>query len=284
MSSRQQPVTVERERFGETESHTVDSEDRPLYDLLADVLDDTSVPDLMPAHMATHCDNLADALDAMTEVYKGRCTRDGLGRYSLSYCRQAQRAIEDYRDAEPATLAAVGCSQSKDDADGLMPARERYSSGYWTVKDRYGKAVADEYCIISAKFGVLSPEEPVADYDRTVDDLRGVPVQSDVRLPNGDNVDTLLDLWALDVYEGLTAWIKQVAGGVDPQDVDLEILLGTTYRNPLETRGVFDRLPHTADLSVSFPFQEIEQARGGNGNQMDWMTDEIEAAQEVADS
>lgn len=278
MSAHQQPVTVERERFGEVESHTVDPEDRPLYDLLADVLEDVSVPELMPAHMATHCDNLADALDAMTDVYKGRCTRDGLGRYSLSYCRKAQRAIEDYRDAEPAKLAAVGCSESKDDADGLLPVRERYSSGYWTVKDRYGQAVADEYCIISAKFGVLTPEEPIEDYDRTIDDLQGVPVQSDLRLPNGDYVDTLLDQWAVDVYEQLTGWIEQAAGGVDPRDVELEVLLGTTYRDPLEERGVFDRLPHTANLSVSFPFQEIEQAQGGNGNQMDWMTDEIEVA------
>jgi hypothetical protein len=41
---------------------------------------------------------------------------------------------------------------------------------------------------------------------------------------------------------------------------------------------VFDALRGPAELSVSFPFQEVEQAQGGNGSQMGWMTDVVAAA------
>jgi len=66
--------------------------------------------------------------------------------------------------------------------------------------------------------------------------------------------------------------------------VDLEVLLGQAYREPLEDRGIFDALRTAGDLTVSFPFQEIEQAQGGMFEQIDWMGDQVEAATEaVAD-
>ncbi len=39
---------------------------------------------------------------------------------------------------------------------------------------------------------------------------------------------------------------------------------------------MFDRLRAPADLEISFPFQEVPEVQGGNGNQMGWMTDEVE--------
>jgi len=47
----------------------------------------------------------------------------------------------------------------------------------------------------------------------------------------------------------------------------------------LAERDVFERLPAPAALGIAFPFQEEDQAKGGNGNQMGWMTDRVEEAQ-----
>jgi hypothetical protein len=183
----------------------------------------------------------------------------------MSYCSTVAAAIEEHRNREPITLAAVGCSGSKHQTEGTIPARERYRRGYWTCKRRYGEHVADDYRIISAEHAVLHPETPIEYYERTPDDLKAIPIDSDARLPSGEDVTTLLDRWTLDVYEGLTAWLSNVGGGVDPRDIDLEILLGRRYRDPLEARGVFDSLRISGNLSVSFIFQEVEQAQGGAG-------------------
>lgn len=283
MNAQKEAIAVERTRFSETETFQIEAEDRPLFDLLTDILDDVNVPEFMPAHLATVCEDLVDVRETVVDIDRGIVHLEGMARYGMSYCFKVRDAIDEYRD-DPVTLATVGCSASKDGADEPLPARERYSSAYWTCKDRYGDVVADDYRIISAKHGLLDPERPIADYERTPEDLRGVPVQSEQRLPNGDDVATLLDQWALDVYEELVAWIKEVAGDdVDPKDVRLEILLGRRYREVLEERGVFDRLSAPAGLEITFPFQEVEQAQGGNGNQMNWMTDQIDAVQGAAD-
>lgn len=251
--------------------------DRPLYELLMEILEDCHVPDVMPADLAVVCDDLVEARETVSHPDRGSKCINGPG-YGLSYLNEVRRAIEAYRDREPLTLAAVGCSGSKyEDADP-MPAKERYKGAYWSNKRGYGETCADDWVIISAEYAVLDPEGLIKHYEKTPDDLRGIPIDSDQRLPNGDGVTTLLDRWALDVYDGLAAWLSDVAAGIDPRDVELEVLLGQSYREPLEDRGVFAGLRVPGDLTVSFPFQEVEQAQGGMFEQIDWMGDEVEAA------
>jgi hypothetical protein len=72
--------------------------------------------------------------------------------------------------------------------------------------------------------------------------------------------------------------VWDVADGIDPRDVELQVLLGRDYRDPLEERGVFDALRAPAGLSVAFPYQEVEQAQGGMIQQIDWMGDAADAA------
>lgn len=256
---------------------TVAAEDVPFYRLLLDVLSDANVPDLMPADLAAECEDLADAQEHLADIDRGHVSVNNTG-YGLSYVFAAQEAIEEYR--ESVSLAAVGCSGLKYEDEGTMPAKERYKSGYWTCKRRYGEHVVDGYKVISAEHAVLDPETPIEYYERTPDDLDGVPVESDARLPNGDTVDTLLDQWALDVYNGLTRWLADRAGGLNPKDVELEVLLGRKYKDRLTERGVFENLRIPGELSISHPYQEVEQAQGGQGYQMGWMTDEIDAATE----
>jgi len=265
---------------GARDATTVQAEDKPLYRLLLDILNEAHVPDTMPARLATECDDLVAVRDAVTDIERGRSGIGGCS-YGLSYLKAVRRAIDEYRDRDPLTLAAVGCSGSKYKDDDLMRAKERYKGAYWSNKSSYGETCSDDWCIISAEHSVLHPETPIEYYEKTPDDLRGIPIDSHQRLPNGDAVTTLLDRWALDVYEGLATWLSDAANGIDPRDVELEILLGRAYREPLEDRGVFDRLRVAGALTVSFPFQEVEQAQGGMFEQIGWMGDEVEAATEA---
>lgn len=267
--------------WGVRDATVVSASDRSLYRLLTEVLNGVWVPDCMPARLATACDDLVDARKTLSNISRGHVCIDGAG-YGMGYCQRARDAIADHRDRDPLTLVAVGCSGSKHDPDEPVPASELYRGAYWSCKRDYGETVGADWCIISAQHAVLSPTQRVDSYERVPDDLEGVPVDSDKRLPNGDEVMTLLDQWAVRVYEGLSRWLRDTANGIDPCDVELEVLLGRTYRDPLEDRGVFERLQATGDMTVSFPFQEVEQAQGGNGNQMGWMTDEVASATAVA--
>ncbi|ELZ38796.1 hypothetical protein C471_09230 [Halorubrum saccharovorum DSM 1137] len=266
--------------WGVRDATTVPEADRPLYRILMDVLADAHVPDCLPARLATECDDLVDARETVTNIERGRVDVENVG-YGMSYCHKVRDAIDGHRDRDPLRFVAVGCSGSKHDVAGAVPAKDLYRRAYWTCKREYGETLGDEWTIISAEHAVLDPDEPIEYYERTPDDLAGVPVDSSERLPTGEPVTTLLDQWALRVYEGITEWVSSVSG-LDPRDIELEILLGRSYRDPLEARGVFDRLRARGDLSIRFPFQEVEQAAGGNGNQMGWMSDEVEAATAVA--
>jgi hypothetical protein len=259
---------------------TVPADSRELYELVMDILEDVHVRDTMPARLAIECDDLVGVREAVEDIDRGTAEIGGIG-YGLSYCSRVRDAIEEYRDRDPLTLVAVGCSGSKYEDPEPMPAKERYKGAYWTNKRRYYETVGDDGCIISAEHGVLDPKTSIEHYEKTPDDLREIPIDSDQHLPNGEAVTTLLDRWALNVYEGLSSWLSDVASGIDPRDVELEILLGRAYREPLEGRGVFGRLRVSGDLTVSFPFQEVKQAQGGMFEQIGWMGDEVEAATEA---
>ena len=260
---------------GVRDATVVAAEDRPLYRLLMDLLADVQIPDCMPARLVSDCEDLVDVKRAVENIDRGRADIDGVG-WGMGYCYTVRDAIEEYRDREPLTLVGVGCSGSKYEVKDPVPAADLYRGAYWSCKREYSQTIGDDQRIISAQHALLRFDEEIAYYERTPEDLEGIPVHSSERLPNGEDVNTFLDQWALSVYEGLTRWLRAAAGGIDPRDVSLEILLGRNYRDPLEERGVFDRLRSPADLEISFPFQEVPEAQGGNGNQMGWMTDEVE--------
>ena len=260
---------------GTRDAVTVAAADRPIYRLLRDVLADASIPETMPADLAVECDDLVEVHEVVSNPERGNAIVNGTG-YGLGYCHQVRGAVEDHRDRPPIQMAVMGCSGSKHNVDEPVPARDLYASGYWTVKERYGDA-ADDWRVLSAEHAILSPDAEIPYYERTPSDLRGVPVDSDARLPNGDAVQDRLDHWALRVHNGLAQWIGEVSSGVDPRAVELEVCVGEQYRDPLEDRGVFDRLRASAGLSVSFPFQDEPQAAGGMGPQMEWMNSEVAA-------
>lgn len=262
---------------------TVAAEDRRFYELLVSILDkaDERVRGCFAANVATAFDTLPGAERGLRNIHRGG-TGIGDRWYGMSITLGAARAIEEHRDREPLRLAAVGCSGSKYEDDEPMPAKDRYKGAYWSNKRGYGE-LADGWRVLSAEHDVLHPETPIHYYERTPDHWRDLPVDSDLRLPNGEVVNTRLDQWALDVYEGLSAWIDDSTDDVDPRDVELEVLLGRDYRDPLEERGVFEALRASSELTVSFPFQEVEAAQGGMFEQIGWMSDEIAAAEVATD-
>lgn len=262
---------------------TVPADSRHLYRVLMDILGDIHVPDLMPAHIATECRDLVAAQQVAADIERGRSDIGGVG-YGMSYCRRARKAIESHlRNKDPVTLVAVGCSGSKHEDDEPLPAADRYRGGYWTNKSEYAEAVADDWRIISAEHGLLDPETKIAYYEKTPEDLEGRPVDAAGRLPSGDEVTTLLDLWALTVHESLAEWIEDAAGGADPRDVELQVLLGKKYQKRLEKHNVFDALRARRELTISFPFrEEVDYSDGGGiGKQRNWLSErtaEVRAA------
>lgn len=273
-----EPVEVVDEFLGEVRRRVeVSSEKVGLYELLVEIIESdeaVSVRDLMPADLAVECDDLVDVLDLLDSVDRGLVDVNGVA-YGLSYVLDMKHAIEAYRDRDPVTLVAVGCSASKHEDAELLPAGDRYKGGYWTNKREYYEAVGDDARIISAEHDVLAPSTPIAYYETSVGDLEGIPVDVDDRLPNGDDVATKLDLWAARVYEGLAAWLRDVSSGIDPRDVELQILLGRSYEDPLRERGVFDALRARGSLDVSFPFREVDGLTG-IGKQREWLGNEAE--------
>ncbi|MFC3957889.1 DUF6884 domain-containing protein [Halovivax cerinus] len=276
-------LAVVRDRQLSNSAVTVPAEDRALYECLMAILWDSHVPDTMPANLAVACEDLIEVLDIVSRPDRGIAWINGSG-YGLSYCHAVRRAIEERHEREPVTLVAVGCSGTKTTIDEPLPAADRYEGGYWTNKREYYETVGDDGRIISAEHGLLDPAEPIEYYETHIEDLDGIPVDHDGRLPSGDEVTTLVDLWALSVHDSLSKWIDDAAGGVDPRDVELQVLLGKPYHNRLRDRDVFAGLRARGDLTISFPFrEEVDYSNGGGiGNQRSWMVDEIEAATVLA--
>lgn len=117
-------------------------------------------------------------------------------------------------EAELCTAVLVQCTKSK--RDGEHPARDLYDpSDYFRKQREYAEAVADEWYIQSAKYGLLAPGEVVESYDAHASDL-GAPEE-----------------WAASIADSLTERVTPPA--------TVEILGGKAYADPLtpelEKRG-----------------------------------------------
>ena len=60
------------------------------------------------------------------------------------------------------------CSNDKDWADGLLPARQRYLNPFMDRVIAEGERINAPVLILSGQFGLLSPNDPIPYYDYTL--------------------------------------------------------------------------------------------------------------------
>jgi len=135
-------------------------------------------------------------------------------------------------DAE--TLVLVGCGDAK--ADEPRKAKNLYTSNYAGLKRDYAEEYADEWAILSAKYGLLDPEAEIEPYDVSDDDV-------DV----GD-------------------WGVAVAGDLpDVQDTEVVVLAGPDYAEEVE--GTL--FMYGAEVDVPGEGKKI-------GERMSWLSEQLE--------
>lgn len=183
----------------------------------------------------------------------------------------------------------VGCGKQKQETSEPVPARDLYTSPYFACKRRYAEVVSQPgddapdgttgWTILSAEYDVLWPHIEVEPYETTIADLtdRPAPVAPDAyqhtRYPwDEPRYETALDFWARRVHFGLASWLGFKSGfpEEDPHCRRLIVLAGNDYVDPLLKHDVFEPFP----WETWFPFQE--GTFDGIGEQMAWLTEEIE--------
>lgn len=123
---------------------------------------------------------------------------EGTERGLALFAEEAEQA----RPALDRTVVLVGCGDAKH--SGVHRGRELYSSGYFTLKRRYAEEEGDEWYILSAKHGVIEPDELIACYDKSI-------------------IDVDPDAWAEMVIDQLG----------DVSDARVIVLAGSDYLDPI---------------------------------------------------
>lgn len=135
-----------------------------------------------------------------------------------------------------ASLALVGCGDEK--ADRRVEAKRLYTSDYFKNK-RYWAEGCDSWRILSAKYGLIEPDDVIDEYDKTLSDMD----------------DDAIDEWAEDVVSDLDPLLEEVE--------TVFILAGEDYFCPLESA--------LADADVT-----VERPLAGKriGEQKKWLSTE----------
>ena len=133
------------------------------------------------------------------------------------------------------TMALVACVSKK--SNSPLPARELYISPWFRKASTYAKSIADEWYILSAKYGLLSPTTIIEPYDETLSTMPANERRS----------------WAEKVLVDLRKM-------VEPGD-NMVILAGVKYREhlitPLSNMG----------CEVEIPMEGL-----GIGKQLQWLS------------
>ena len=136
-------------------------------------------------------------------------------------------------------IALVACVSRK--AASPMPAQDLYTSAWFDKASAYARQVADEWYILSAKHGLVSPDMAIAPYDQT---LNGMPAAE-------------RRAWASRVLDDLS-------NVLEPGD-HVVILAGKAYRSnlvgPIREMG----------CTVEVPMQGL-----GIGQQLRWLNQRLE--------
>jgi cytoplasmic iron level regulating protein YaaA (DUF328/UPF0246 family) len=121
----------------------------------------------------------------------------------------------------PKTVAFVACVGKKNSTP--MPARDLYTSAWFRKASAYATRTAGEWYILSAKYGLVSPDEVIKPYDETLNRMPAAARRA----------------WAKRVMDDLTQRLE-------PGD-EVIILAGQRYRadllDPLRQMGCTVQIP-----------------------------------------
>jgi hypothetical protein len=114
-------------------------------------------------------------------------------------------------------LGVVGCGDAK--ADEPRKAKNLYTSSWSTLKRRYAEEYADEWAVLSAKYGLLDPEVEIEPYDVTADDIdvgewgvavaEDLPDVRDTDADDQDDDDVPSWLWTYDGPTRLATYLRE---------------------------------------------------------------------------
>lgn len=147
-----------------------------------------------------------------------------------------QEQLTAYADgSEPARYALVGCGSDKQDDPAT--ARDLYTSPYFAKKRRFAEELCGDWWIVSAKHGLLDPNDHVEPYERSIDDVDVAAWLDDVEEQIAADVEP-------DVSEGAT---------------EVWMLVGRRYLDAADRRGrTLRHVLNGLDTTVYYPFGQTE--------------------------
>jgi len=158
-----------------------------------------------------------------------------------------------YDCVSPPKIALVGCGSAKVDLDDgeTVEARDLYSSNYFSLKREYAETCCDNWMILSAEHGLLSPLEEIETYDASLK-------------PASDSYigDYEAGKWSVRTSNSLETY--KSFQSVHARYV---VLAGEDYVKHIEDTR--DSWPN-----VEYPFRSDDL--GGIGDQMGWLRDEVD--------
>jgi hypothetical protein len=169
---------------------------------------------------------------AYPRLSAGRVEFRKVGRAALA----APAAVSPIANAEAPDLVFIGCVKSK--LQGRHRARDLYTSPLFRGRVAHAESAATPWWVLSAKYGLVAPDDLIEDYDVTLDDA---------------NV-AIRTAWAGRVLEAIDERIGSIAGK------RIEIHAGDQYRDRSLMRGLEDR-----GATVSVPLLGL-----GFGQQLAW--------------
>lgn len=138
----------------------------------------------------------------------------------------------------------LGCGKQKQKTGWFGPARELYTGSLFKAKLRFAEKVEVKWYIVSAKFGLMDPNQVVTPYDRTMNDL------SPIDRP----------LWAMRV---VTKLILKLCRSKLPNDFTLHLHMGKEYCDSIRS------FLYLAGFNVILPVEGL-----GQGEQMKWYSED----------
>ena len=151
-------------------------------------------------------------------------------------------------------IALIGCGKSKVDLDDgeTVPAKDLYDSTYFRLKREFAETCCDKWRILSAKHGLLAPDEEIEPYDASLN-------------PRSDSYigDYQAGKWAVQTSQSL-----RVFDSFQAIHARYVVLAGEDYVTHIEEELKRGSRP------VAFPFRADDLA--GNGDQMGWLREQID--------